>query len=182
MSTRFSTWKFFFLFLCLWFFTYWLFIGLKLKKFGWQLLNVYDKHWEILIESQPYLTFYLILINLMEILPKPNKSSLFWHRHRFKTLSMLFWNSFKIFSLDTCPFLHLADPYVVYIPSDSSLMWHLYQCVWPAWWPVTIPTCMLQQRESKNLTIFYTSLQHWTCWHSQIIWIEGMLFTLNNIS
>ena len=32
----------------------------------------------------------------------------------------------------------------------------------------------------ENLTILYASRQHWTCWHSQIVWGEGILFTLNN--
>ena len=31
-------------------------------------------------------------------------------------------------------------------------------------------------------TILCASYQHWTCWHSQIVWGEGILFTLNNMS
>ena len=31
-------------------------------------------------------------------------------------------------------------------------------------------------------TILYASQQHWTCWHSQIVWGEGILFTWNNMS
>ena len=48
-----------------------MFIGLNLTKSGWQLVNVQHKGLEILIESEPYLMFYLILINSMKILPKP---------------------------------------------------------------------------------------------------------------
>ena len=31
-------------------------------------------------------------------------------------------------------------------------------------------------------TILYAIQQYWTCWHLQIVWGEGILFTLNNMS